>query len=40
MSSPEVVELYGKVAAQGDAVRKLKSEKASKDLIDAAVKVC
>ncbi|XP_060102376.1 bifunctional glutamate/proline--tRNA ligase isoform X3 [Heteronotia binoei] len=31
--------LYDKVAEQGDVVRRLKSEKASKDQIDAAVKV-
>ena len=36
---PKVTELYEKVAAQGDAVRTLKAEKASKEKIDAAVKV-
>ena len=38
-SNPEVAELYSKVTAQGNAVRKLKSEKASKEDIDVAVKV-
>lgn len=37
--SPEVQALFGKVAAQGDTVRKLKQSKASKEEIDAAVKV-
>ena len=37
--NPAVSELYAKVSAQGDLVRKLKSEKASKDDVDAAVKV-
>ena len=38
-SNPEVAELYSKVTAQGNAVRKLKSEKASKEDIAVAVKV-
>lgn len=37
--NPKAVEMHAKVSAQGDAVRKLKSEKASKEEIDAAVKV-
>ena len=32
--------LYAKVAAQGDVVRKLKSEKADKATVGEAVKVC
>ncbi|XP_075781329.1 bifunctional glutamate/proline--tRNA ligase isoform X2 [Pelodiscus sinensis] len=35
----ESKDLYDKVAEQGEVVRKLKAEKASKDQIDAAVKV-
>ncbi|KAM6433802.1 bifunctional glutamate/proline--tRNA ligase isoform 2-T2 [Rhynochetos jubatus] len=36
--TPEAKALFGKVALQGDEVRKLKSEKAEKEKIDAAVK--
>ncbi|KAM6354738.1 bifunctional glutamate/proline--tRNA ligase isoform 2-T2 [Podargus strigoides] len=36
--TPEAKALFSKVALQGDEVRKLKSEKAEKDKIDAAVK--
>ncbi|XP_075719463.1 bifunctional glutamate/proline--tRNA ligase isoform X2 [Rhinoderma darwinii] len=36
--SSEAEELFAKVGKQGDEVRKLKSEKASKDKVDAAVK--
>ncbi|KYO43573.1 bifunctional glutamate/proline--tRNA ligase isoform X2 [Alligator mississippiensis] len=35
--APEAKALYGKVALQGEVVRKLKAEKAEKDKIDAAV---
>ena len=37
--SAQPKDLYEKVTAQGDTVRKLKSEKASKEEVDAAVKV-
>ncbi|XP_062980147.1 bifunctional glutamate/proline--tRNA ligase isoform X4 [Elgaria multicarinata webbii] len=37
-NSPEAKALFNKVALQGEEVRKLKSEKAEKDKIDAAVK--
>uniref|UniRef100_A0A8D2Q6K6 Bifunctional glutamate/proline--tRNA ligase n=1 Tax=Varanus komodoensis TaxID=61221 RepID=A0A8D2Q6K6_VARKO len=37
-NSPEAKALFNKVAAQGEEVRKLKSQKAEKDKIDAAVK--
>ena len=37
--NPDVSELYAKVSAQGDIAKNLKSEKASKDDEDAAVKV-
>ncbi|XP_035290073.1 bifunctional glutamate/proline--tRNA ligase isoform X3 [Anguilla anguilla] len=37
-STPEVKDLFAQVAQQGELVRKLKSEKASKDQVDAAVK--
>ncbi|XP_068259281.1 bifunctional glutamate/proline--tRNA ligase isoform X3 [Nyctibius grandis] len=36
--TPEAKALFSKVALQGDEVRKLKSEKAEKEMIDAAVK--
>nr|CAD7393466.1 unnamed protein product [Timema cristinae] len=39
MASPSEAELADKVATQGDKVRKLKSEKADKNLLDAEVKV-
>nr|CAD7454349.1 unnamed protein product [Timema tahoe] len=39
MSGPSEAELADKVAAQGDKVRKLKSEKADKNILDAEVKV-
>ncbi|XP_004613070.2 bifunctional glutamate/proline--tRNA ligase isoform X2 [Sorex araneus] len=35
--TPEAKALFNKVAAQGDVVRKLKAEKASKDQVDGAV---
>ena len=38
--NPAVQAMYAKVAAQGDVVRKLKSDKAAKEEVDAAVKVC
>ncbi|OCT77577.1 hypothetical protein XELAEV_18028669mg [Xenopus laevis] len=38
LSSTDCASLYEKVAQQGDLVRKLKSEKASKDKVDEAVK--
>uniref|UniRef100_A0A8C5M9G7 Glutamyl-prolyl-tRNA synthetase 1 n=1 Tax=Leptobrachium leishanense TaxID=445787 RepID=A0A8C5M9G7_9ANUR len=37
-NSVETEDLYNKVSKQGDEVRKLKTEKASKDKVDAAVK--
>ncbi|KAF7212688.1 transcript variant X1 [Nothobranchius furzeri] len=37
-AAPAASDLYEKVAEQGEVVRKLKAEKASKDQIDAAVK--
>ncbi|XP_023285491.1 bifunctional glutamate/proline--tRNA ligase isoform X1 [Seriola lalandi dorsalis] len=37
-SSPQAQELFSQVAQQGELVRKLKSEKAPKDQVDAAVK--
>ncbi|MCJ8736924.1 hypothetical protein PDJAM_G00017910 [Pangasius djambal] len=37
-SSPSPADLYTQVAAQGEVVRKLKTEKAAKEQIDAAVK--
>ncbi|XP_056134251.1 bifunctional glutamate/proline--tRNA ligase isoform X2 [Lampris incognitus] len=37
-SSPQAQELFSKVAQQGEMVRKLKSEKALKEKVDAAVK--
>ncbi|CAL9701168.1 unnamed protein product [Knipowitschia caucasica] len=36
--SPQAEELYAQVSQQGELVRKLKSEKASKDQVDVAVK--
>ncbi|KAJ6666893.1 hypothetical protein lerEdw1_018895 [Lerista edwardsae] len=38
-TNPDSKALYDGVAAQGEVVRKLKAEKASKDQVDAAVKV-
>ncbi|XP_028256961.1 bifunctional glutamate/proline--tRNA ligase [Parambassis ranga] len=37
-SSPQAQEVFSQVAQQGEVVRKLKSEKAPKDQVDAAVK--
>ena len=36
---PQEQQLYDQVAKQGDLVRKLKTEKAGKEKVDAAVKV-
>lgn len=38
MDSPESQQLYSKVTAQGDVVRKLKQNKATKEEVGAAVK--